>query len=157
MGQDIRNSVARLRGADDHESPWILRHGRRGGHRRLQQERDGFVVHVAHGKLPGAASAKDEIEVLRDIWAEKTAGYDAVLLPTSPILPPNAERLMTDNDYYVTENLLALRNTRIGNMFDQSVLTLPTNQPSCGISIMCGPHNEERLLRIGMAAERALA
>jgi aspartyl-tRNA(Asn)/glutamyl-tRNA(Gln) amidotransferase subunit A len=96
------------------------------------------------------------LEVLRDIWAEKTAGYDAVLLPSSPILPPNSQRLMTDHDYYVSENLLALRNTRIGNMMNQCVLTLPTNQPSCGISIMCAPHNEERLLRIGMAAERAL-
>ena len=38
------------------------------------------------------------------------------LLPTAPILPPNVERLMTDQEYYVTENLLALRNTRIGNL-----------------------------------------
>jgi aspartyl-tRNA(Asn)/glutamyl-tRNA(Gln) amidotransferase subunit A len=110
----------------------------------------------------GSISAADyvagwrRLEVLRDLWAEKTAGYDAVLVPTSPILPPNAERLMTDDDYYVSENLLALRNTRIGNMMNQCVLTLPTNQPSCGISIMCPPHNEERLLRIGLAAERAL-
>lgn len=94
---------------------------------------------------------------LRQIWAAKTAGYDAVLLPTSAILPPNADRLMTDHDYYVAENLLALRNTRIGNLFDQSVLTLPTSAPSCGISIMMGPGQEERLLRLGAAAERALA
>jgi aspartyl-tRNA(Asn)/glutamyl-tRNA(Gln) amidotransferase subunit A len=44
------------------------------------------------------------------------AGFDAVLVPTSPILPPDAGRLMTDDAYYVTENLLALRNTRIGNL-----------------------------------------
>ncbi len=93
---------------------------------------------------------------LRQIWAVKTAGYDAVLLPTSPILPPQAHRLMVDNDYYVTENLLALRNTRIGNLMDQCALTLPTSQPSCGISLMAGPGQEERLLRLGMAAERAL-
>ena len=79
-----------------------------------------------------------------------------ILLPTSPILPPNANRLMTDQDYYVTENLLALRNTRIGNLMDQCVLTLPTSQPSCGLSLMCPPGHEARLLRLGMAAERAL-
>ncbi|WP_431297977.1 amidase [Tabrizicola sp. BL-A-41-H6] len=93
---------------------------------------------------------------LRAIWAEKTAQYDAVILPTSPILPPDANRLMTDNDYYVTENLLALRNTRIGNMLDLCVLTLPTSQPSCGISFMEAPGQENRLLRLGSAAELAL-
>jgi aspartyl-tRNA(Asn)/glutamyl-tRNA(Gln) amidotransferase subunit A len=35
-------------------------------------------------------------------------------------------------------------------------LTLPTSQPSCGISLMCGPGQEARLLRLGAAAERAL-
>ena len=64
------------------------------------------------------------------------AGYDAVVLPTSPILPPNAERLMVDQDYYVADNLLALRNTRIANMMDLCALTLPTGQPSCGITLM---------------------
>ena len=94
---------------------------------------------------------------LRRAFAATTSPFDAILLPTSPILPPNADRLMTDSDYYVTENLLALRNTRIGNLMDQCVLTLPTSQPSCGISLMCPPGTEERLLRIGLSAERALA
>ena len=56
------------------------------------------------------------LEALRAIWAERVAGFDAVLVPTSPILPPDADRLMTDGAYYVGENLLALRNTRIANM-----------------------------------------
>jgi len=93
---------------------------------------------------------------LRRIWAQKTAQYDAVILPTAPNLPPDAARLLDDEGYYVTENLLALRNTRIGNLFGLCVLTLPTGQPSCGISFMAGPGQEERLLRLGSAAERAL-
>ena len=96
------------------------------------------------------------LRVLRAQWAQATAAFDAVILPTSAILPPNAARLQSDNDYYVGENLLALRNTRIGNLMDQCVLTLRTSQPSCGLSIMCAPGQEDRLLRIGMAAERAL-
>jgi aspartyl-tRNA(Asn)/glutamyl-tRNA(Gln) amidotransferase subunit A len=90
---------------------------------------------------------------LRQIWADRTASYDAVIVPTSAILPPNANRLMTDQDYYVTENLLALRNTRIGNLFGLCGLTLPTTQPSCGITFLAGPGQEERLLRLGSAAE----
>ncbi|WP_062762218.1 amidase [Falsirhodobacter sp. alg1] len=90
---------------------------------------------------------------IRAEWQQRIAGFDAVVLPTSPILPPNADRLMQDDEYYVTENLLALRNTRIGNMLGGCALTLPTSVPSCGFSLMCAPMQEERLLRIGTAME----
>jgi aspartyl-tRNA(Asn)/glutamyl-tRNA(Gln) amidotransferase subunit A len=96
------------------------------------------------------------LRAIRQTWAERTAVYDAVLVPTSPILPPDANRLMTDDAYYVTENLLALRNTRIGNLMGLCALTLPTSQPSCGISLMAGPGQEARLSRLGVAAELAL-
>jgi aspartyl-tRNA(Asn)/glutamyl-tRNA(Gln) amidotransferase subunit A len=96
------------------------------------------------------------LAVLRNLWHAATAGYDAVLVPTSPILPPDRARLMIDTDYYVRENLLALRNTRIGNMFGLCALTLPTSAPSCGISLMAAPMTEDRLLRLGVAAELAL-
>lgn len=96
------------------------------------------------------------LNAIRQNWAQCMASFDAVLVPTAPILPPNAARLMTDDAYYVTENLLALRNTRIGNLMNACALTLPTSQPSCGISLMGLPGTEERLLRLGMAAERAL-
>jgi aspartyl-tRNA(Asn)/glutamyl-tRNA(Gln) amidotransferase subunit A len=97
------------------------------------------------------------LRALREAWAARVAMADAVILPTSPILPPDADRLMTDDEYYVTENLLALRNTRIGNLMGLCALTLPTAEPSCGISLMAGPGQEDRLLRLGVAAERALA
>lgn len=96
------------------------------------------------------------LEAIRCLWSDRVAGFDAVLLPSSPILPPDANRLLTDDAYYVTENLLALRNTRIGNLMGGCALSLPTSQPSCGISLMCPPGQEARLLRLGSAAERAL-
>jgi aspartyl-tRNA(Asn)/glutamyl-tRNA(Gln) amidotransferase subunit A len=79
-----------------------------------------------------------------------------VLAPTAPILPPNLERLNSDSDYYKTENLLALRNTRVGNLMGLCALTLPTGVPSCGIMLMGAPNCEEALVRVGIAAERAL-
>ncbi len=94
---------------------------------------------------------------IRKIYAAITASYDAVLMPTAPILPPHAERLLTDDDYYKSENLLALRNTRIGNLMDLCALTLPTGVPSCGISFNTGPNTEAQLLRIGAAAAKALS
>lgn len=101
-------------------------------------------------------AAARRLEVLRKTWAARVAAFDAVVLPTSPILPPEADRLLTDDAYYVTENLLALRNTRIGNLMGACALTLPTSQPSCGITLMSAPDEEARLLRLGAAAERAL-
>lgn len=108
-------------------------------------------------KAADYVAAWRRLRAIRTLWANVTAGYDAVLLPTSAILPPNADRLMTDFDYYIGENLLSLRNTRIGNLMDVCALTLPTAEPSCGISFMAGPMQEDRLLRLGIAAERALA
>jgi aspartyl-tRNA(Asn)/glutamyl-tRNA(Gln) amidotransferase subunit A len=65
-------------------------------------------------------------------------------------------RLESDHDYYLSENLLALRNTRIGNLMGLCALTLPLDTPSCGLMLMCPPNMEEHLLRMGAAAEEAL-
>ncbi len=97
------------------------------------------------------------LEEIRAEYAAAAARFDAVVIPTAAILPPNLERLNTDRDYYVTENLLALRNTRIGNLMGLCGLTLPTGVPSCGFQIMGLPGGEAQILRLGVAAERALA
>jgi len=101
-------------------------------------------------------SAWQFLDHLRGEWAAQVAGYDAVLLPTAPNLPPHAGRLMEDDEYYVTENLLTLRNTRVGNLMGLSALTLPTGVPGTGIMFLGQPFGEEALLRIGKAAETAL-
>lgn len=98
-----------------------------------------------------------KLEVARIAYDKATAGYDAVLAPTAPILPPNLERLNTEEDYYVTENLLALRNTRIGNLLGLCGLTIPTDTPSCGLMMLAAPDLDSAVLRLGAAAEVALA
>jgi len=102
-------------------------------------------------------AAWQQIDRYRKKFAQAVAGFDAVILPSSPILPPQMQRLAQDHDYYVTENLLTLRNTRIGNLLGLSALTLPSGTPSCGVMLMGQPFKEERLLRLGAAAEAALA
>jgi len=101
-------------------------------------------------------AAWTRLRALRADYAAATAEFDAVLVPTGASLPPDAARLMSDNAYYVTENLLALRNTRIGNLMGLAALTLPTAVPSAGLSLMGGPGSEGRLLRLGAAAEDIL-
>lgn len=92
----------------------------------------------------------------RRTWHARMAGFDAVICPTAPNTPPNLERLMSDHDYYVTENLMTLRNTRAGNLMGLCATTLPTGTPGCGIMLMGAPMAEERLLRLSAAAEAAL-
>lgn len=102
-----------------------------------------------------AAWAK--LEQVRMVWDQAVAGFDAVLAPAAPILPPNLARLQSDHDYYVTSNLMALRNTRIGNLMGVCALSLPTGTPSCGLQVIGQPDCEEALLRIGAGVEAALA
>lgn len=97
------------------------------------------------------------IDAGRRVWCADMAGFDAVICPTAPNTPPNLDRLMSDHDYYVTENLLTLRNTRVGNLMGLCAASLPTGTPGCGIMLMGAPMAEERLLRVCAAAETALA
>ena len=106
---------------------------------------------------PDYVAAWAALEAARVAYDTATSEYDAVLLPTAPTLPPNLERLNSDHEYYVTENLLALRNTRIGNLMGLCALSLPTGVPSCGLMMMAAPGTEEALLRLGAAAAPALA
>jgi len=106
---------------------------------------------------PDYVAAWARLEGARVAFDAATAGFDAVLAPTSPILPPNLERLNNEEDYYVSENLLALRNTRIGNLMGLCGLTLPTGTPSCGLMMLAAPDFDSALLRLGAAAEAVLA
>ena len=112
------------------------------------------------GKAFGGAdyvAAWLSLDRLRKAWLAATAEYDAVLIPTVPILPPKVEAIASDPSLFVSENLMALRNTRIGNLMGIPALTLPTGVPSTGISLLGRPMGEELLLRLGAAAEAALA
>jgi aspartyl-tRNA(Asn)/glutamyl-tRNA(Gln) amidotransferase subunit A len=94
---------------------------------------------------------------LRVLWMEKTSSFDAVIMPTSQILPPNLQRLLSDGEYYKRQNLLALKNTRIANLLGLSSLTIPTGFPSVGFMLMAKPNSEESLLSIGATIEKMLA
>ncbi len=102
-------------------------------------------------------AARRKLAALRADWHARVAGFDAVIHPTAPNLPPKTARLMAEDDYYVTENLLTLRNTRVANLMGLPVVNLPTGTPGCGISLCGAPRGEERLLRLAAAAEAALS
>jgi aspartyl-tRNA(Asn)/glutamyl-tRNA(Gln) amidotransferase subunit A len=94
---------------------------------------------------------------LRAAYRMETAEFDAVLMPTTPNTPPNVDRLLADDSYYTEENMLTLRNTRIGNMLGLCGLSLPTGVGSVGIMAMAAGGHDRRLLRLGAAMEAALS
>ena len=118
----------------------------------LERVRSGKTV-LAHDYL----TLWQELEAIRVTYAEATAGFDAVLWPGAGNMPPNLERLIADPEYYREQNLLTLRNTRVANLMGLASLALPVGVPSVGILLNTAPMSEERLLRIGAAAEAALA
>ena len=124
--------------------------------RMFDRIRERFQAGAAFS-APDLAAAWKSLRALRTAWAQATAGYDAVILPTVPILPPEVDRLMADPDFYVSENLTTLRNTRIGNLMGLCAVTLPTGIPATGLMLMAAPGRDRPLLRLAAAAEAALA
>ena len=111
----------------------------------------------AHISAPDYVAAWRRLKVLRQSWMDQTAAFDAVLLPTVATQPANMARAMDDPKYYVHENLMVLRNTRVANLMGACALTLPTGVPSAGIMMLCPPMADARLLRLGAAVEAVLA
>ena len=102
---------------------------------------------------PAYVAAWHQLEQLRtQIWQD-LRGYDAVLLPTVPILPPKQRRLEEESAYYVRANLMTLRNTRVGNLLGACAITLPSATPSCGVMALAPPHHDRALLNIAAAIE----
>ncbi len=100
--------------------------------------------------------AWEKLHSLRERFYRKTKNYDAVLMPTTPILPPKIDLISANKAKYVSENILSLRNTRIANLMNNAVLTIPTGVASCGLSVLAPPMAEEYLLSIGTAIESVI-
>ncbi|MEO1025525.1 MAG: amidase family protein [Pseudomonadota bacterium] len=96
-----------------------------------------------------------ELDCHRLAYRDATAQFDAVVLPSGAIMPPKAADVAADEDVFTERNLMALQNTRIGNLMGLCALTLPTGVPSCGLMLF--GEIEERLLALGGAIEAVLS
>lgn len=101
--------------------------------RRLLEERgEGYDPRVSVRIRRGAdMSAADYLDILaaRAGYIARTnsriAPYDALLMPTAPILPPRIADLASDEAAYARANLAALRNPTFINMLDGCAISLP--------------------------------
>ncbi len=88
-----------------------------------------------------------------------TADFDALAVPTSPILPARIADLDDERDYNRV-NLLSLRNTALGNFLDRCAISLPCHRAGeapVGLMLMGETMGDARLFAIAQAVEAALA
>ena len=93
--------------------------------------------------------ARDKLKAL--FW-QTYRGYDGVLAPTVPILPPEIASLASDEAYFRV-NGLCLRNTMIFNFLGGPAVSVPAGTASGGLSvgvmIATLPQRELRALTLG--------
>ncbi len=89
----------------------------------------------------------------------RMAAFDALLLPTSPIIPPRLEDVARDEDF-TRFNLLALRNNALVNLMDGCGLSLPIHrrgEAPVGLLLAASLGRDQQLMTLGAAVERILA
>jgi amidase/aspartyl-tRNA(Asn)/glutamyl-tRNA(Gln) amidotransferase subunit A len=87
---------------------------------------------------------------------KRLASFDALLMPTVPILPPRLAELEDDAVYYKT-NRLAFRLTEVANRIDAPSVSLPmdSSQPM-GICLTGHRGGDRRLLQLSAEVQNAL-
>ena len=120
------------------------------------------AVRLKRGASQDAADYLDLLAARRDLIAraaEISAPFDALIMPTVPIVAPALAPLESDDDLYAKTNVLVLRNPTVGNFLDRCALSIPCHAPGeapVGLMLM-GEHGEDRrLLAVGLAVEAAL-
>ncbi len=100
-------------------------------------------------------SAADYIDLLaarkRFIAAveRRIARYDAVLMPTTPIIAPRIASLESDDEFFKV-NGLALRNPAVINLLDGCAISVPNHvegEPPTGLMLACRGGFDRELLR----------
>lgn len=136
-------------------------------HRELIAARAaGYDPQVLKRIMPGQnMAAGDYVALLNaraDICARASAAtqdFDAIVMPTCPLLPPPIARLEADSDEYTRVNLLQLRNCAFGNFLDRCAISLPCTpkgEAPVGLMLMGETMGDARLFRVAAAVEAAL-
>jgi aspartyl-tRNA(Asn)/glutamyl-tRNA(Gln) amidotransferase subunit A len=131
----------------------------------ITAEGERYDPRVGRRILNGAAiPAYEYIDILRKRTALVTrvkriiSGFDGVILPTTPNIPPPIAALEKDEEY-TRINFLSLRNTFAGNFLDLCAISLPMHEPGdapCGLMIMASRGADQDLFASALAVERVV-
>lgn len=136
-------------------------------HRALIAENhDGYdqrvVSRILRGKDMGAADLLDVINA-RVRWKAaveaQLAGFDAMVMPTVPLVAPKIAELQASDEAYYGANGLILRNPTLINFLDGCAVSLPCHaagEAPVGLSLAAPGGHDRRLLDIALAVEGLL-
>ncbi|MDR6874029.1 aspartyl-tRNA(Asn)/glutamyl-tRNA(Gln) amidotransferase subunit A [Bosea sp. BE125] len=88
----------------------------------------------------------------------QTAEYDALVMPTCPIIAPRLDELVEDAEYFRLNTLL-LRNPSLGNFLDRCSISLPCHEPGqapVGLMLTGETGSDHALFSIAAGVEAAL-
>lgn len=115
------------------------------------------------GETMGAADYVDLVKARRRWIAQveaRIAGFDALLMPTVPIVAPLIGELQGSDQAYFAANGLILRNPTLINFLDGCALSLPCHAAGAapvGLMLAAAGGRDHDLLALGEAVEQALA
>jgi len=135
-------------------------------HRQLIADKaDAYDPRVVSRILRGKQiSAADYIDLLqrREAWIQQLqmqlTDYDAMIMPTVPVVAPTIAELRDEEVYHKT-NLLLLRNPTFINFLDGCAVSLPCHAPGTapvGVSIAAAGGQDRTVLAIAKAVETLL-
>jgi aspartyl-tRNA(Asn)/glutamyl-tRNA(Gln) amidotransferase subunit A len=131
-------------------------------HRTLLEQRGNeYDPRVAMRILKGRDVNADEVRTARaaviDATNRSTREFDALVMPTAPIIAPPLAAFEKDADY-IRLNALVLRNPSLANFLDRCSISLPIHragEPPVGLMLF-GQHNQdEHLFAVANAIERS--
>jgi len=92
---------------------------------------------------------------LMRVMDSRMSAFDALILPTTPIVAPTMTEISTDEGFR-TANRLLLRNTAIANFYDLCAISLPMPRQGLPVGLMLFGRNgnDRQLFRIAAAIEQ---
>lgn len=136
-------------------------------HRELLAAREGLYDHrVVQRILAGRNHSAADLPALhaaRRNWIARVEsamnGYDAMLMPTVPIVAPRTEALLASDEAFFEANGLLLRNPSLINLLDGCALSLPCHRAGdlpVGLMVAAPAMADARVMAIGSAIEALL-
>jgi aspartyl-tRNA(Asn)/glutamyl-tRNA(Gln) amidotransferase subunit A len=132
---------------------------------QLETAGDRYDPRVASRIAAGARVDAAELTRIRSVRVEMIqafeaalAGYDAVVVPTVPIVAPALSAFESD-DEYVRLNLLLLRNPSLFNFLDGCAISLPvhpTGAAPVGLMLAAPAGRDRSLLGVSLGVEACL-
>jgi aspartyl-tRNA(Asn)/glutamyl-tRNA(Gln) amidotransferase subunit A len=115
-------------------------------------------MRILKGRDVNAGQVREARAAVIESVDRSTREFDALVMPTVPIIPPPLAAFEKDVDY-IRLNALVLRNPALANFLDRCSISLPIHRPGeapVGLMLIGGRGEDERLFSVAHAVESGL-